>query len=183
MLTFALFSNTLANSDFIEDGWKGIKLFKTHITTVEKILGQPKASRDNAYNYETNEFFIQVKYSNALCSEGRYGGGEYDVPLDTVISYRVIPNKETKLKALKFQREKYERQVDSEQNSLVHYINKSNAIMIMVIIVNGTEYLTEIDYDPSPTDRKNFECKKPEVTTDKTQKSKPIENQNCKKPQ
>ena len=168
--------------DTIENGWKSIKLLKTDRKTVEKILGSPKASRGNAYNYKATDFFIQIRYSTGNCNENNYEKGNYDVPADTVISYQVVLNQDLKLEDLKFQREKYERQVSPEQSKLIYYINKSDAILIAVSLVDGIEYVGQIYFDPSPADRKMFECKKPETATDKTLESKTVKSRNCKKP-
>ena len=180
---FALAFNSFGFDDSIEDGWKGIKLFRTNMATVEKILGEPKASIDNAYNYETDEFFIQVRYSSALCGAGRYGGGNYDVPLDTVTSYDVILDNPIKLADFKFKREKYKRQPDSERSNLIYYNNSEDAILIRVLVIDGVEQVIEITFYPSPADKKKFECRKPEAAVDKTSESKTVKTRECKKPE
>lgn len=182
MVILILTFNSWGFDGLLEDGWKNIKPLRTNMTMAEKILGSPKASKDSYYNYETSDFFIQINYSTASCKESNYEKGNYDIPLDTVISYRVVLTKDIKLKDLKFQREKYERQISPEQNKLIYYINRNDAIMIKVSIVDDVEYVGQIIFDPSPADKKKFECKKPEAATEKPQESKTVEKRKCGKP-
>lgn len=175
--------NAFGQDDFIENGWKAMKLFRTRMTTVEKVLGQPKDSDGRAYNYRTDEFFVQVRYSSALCGEGRFGGGEYEIPLDTVIYYHIIPTKELKLQDLKFRREKYERQVDNENKKLIYYINRELAIMILAGLEDGIEYVGQIYFEPSPKDEEKYKCRRYKSAVEKEQESKPAKKTDCEKPE
>jgi len=169
--------NSLVFCDSIEDGWKGIKTLKTNRKTAEKVLGTPKKITQSGYfNYETDDFFAQVNYSDPPCEKSSYGRGDYNVPGETVLEYNVILYTQVKLSDFKFKREKYERQIDSERNSLIYYDNSEDAILISVGIIDGVEYVGRIRFYPSPADKKKFECKNSEAAIVKTiEESKSIE--------
>lgn len=179
---FAVALNSFGLDDSIENGWKGIKPLKTDKVTVEKILGKPTASMDGFYNYDLPDAFVHINYTNEPCQKAYHGRGKYDVLEDTVLDYQITLQQDVKLKDLKFQREKYERQIDPEQNKLIYYINRDDAILIKVSIVDNIEYVGQIIFDPSPADKKKFACKKPEAANNTPQKSKTVETPNCKKP-
>lgn len=160
ILTF----NSLAFDNFVEDGWKGIKPLKTSRGIAEKVLGtHQKVTKFGLFNYVTADFFAQADYSDFPCEESSYGRGDYNVSPETVLNYKVIFYKQMKLNDLKFQRKKYRREEDSEMTGLVYYINADDAVIISVRTKNGVEYVAEIRFDPTPADKKKFECKNSEL--------------------
>lgn len=179
ILTFHCFGQ----DDSIENGWKGIKTLKTDKATVEKIVGLPEASKDGYYNYDTKDFFMQVNYSSAPCQKSDYNRGKFNIPENTVLWYHVLFKKETKFADLKLKREQYERQIDRENNSLVYYTNRSEGILISVVIFDGIEHIPEIQFDPTPSDEKKFSCNDLPLRIEKPEESKPAKKSDCDKPE
>lgn len=178
LLTFDSFGQDV----FIEDGWKGIKPLRTDRAAVEKVVGKPKASLDGYYNYETDDFFIQVNYSTAPCWESDYNRGKYNVPEDTVLSYHVILNEGIKLSEFKFKRENYRKEEDDHRRDIFYYVSSEDAIMLGIGVIDGIEYVGRLRFYPTPNDEKKFECKKAKAAIGNEQPQKAGGNQACEKP-
>lgn len=62
----------------IENGWKGIQVFRTTRNDVEKILGASLKDGDELKsNYENNDVLVHVIYSSGQCVEDPRGRGKY----------------------------------------------------------------------------------------------------------
>jgi len=180
LIVFISTFNCFGQDDFIENGLKGIKPLKTAKVTVERILeNAKKTTKFGRYNYETDKFLFNVEYSDSLCSDE---GGRFDVTLNTVLKYRVVFLKDLNLKDLRFQRDKYIRQLDREYNQRIYYFNRETGITIITAINDGIEYVGQILFDPSQEDKKKYACNIVKSPEDKPQESKPAKKADCIKP-
>ena len=148
----------------IEDGWKGIKPFRTGKATVKKILDSAEKVIKAGYtNYDTGEFFMQITYSNASCKDNAVKPGKFNVPENTVLNYDLVFNiKAIVLSDFKFQREKYRRETDSKNSEFAYYINDDDGIKLYVRVFKGAEYVGRVEFFVSEKDKKKFECKNSE---------------------
>lgn len=157
-LTFILLFVTCCDS--IDDGWKGIKPFHTPRKEVERLLGEPKVDDNGYYRYSTPEADIEINYSSTPCSENRYGRGKFKIPVDTVLSYRVIMKTRPKIDDLEFDRQKFQREASGHVLNLASYVNKDNTVSILVTVeIETDEFAREIDYRASSVTMEKLQCK------------------------
>jgi hypothetical protein len=144
----------------LEDGWKGIKPLSSDMTTVNRILGEPKVDSYGYYRYAVDETHIEVSYAAVPCSEAEYGRGEYSVPAKTVIYYSVHFRKLVKLSELEFAREKYKRVTNEHEPDVVTYYSEEFGITIITNLQGGVEYVASIDFRPSMAGKQRYKYKK-----------------------
>jgi hypothetical protein len=148
-----LFVLPLFQTCYIENGWKGIKVFQSNRTDVEKLFGKP-ADTNVTVRYDTDDFLIHVTYSASPCSND--GDGRFNVPEDTVIEYYVVL-KNMLLKNLKWKKELYESSPDYHLKKLTHYYNRENEIRVVTFKTSEEPTVSEISYGRA--DVKKFICK------------------------
>jgi hypothetical protein len=142
----------------IENGWKGIKLFQTTRSEVEKILGVPSEKINNVFtSYRTKEALIHFAYSHAPCTDE--GRGRFAVPRDTVISYWVVLNDGITLSDFKWQEDRYERIDDPHMKGNVIYGNLKDGISFTTNRKTGVETIEDIRFDPTLEMNSKFLCK------------------------
>ena len=158
-LVFVMTLSLVTYCDSIEDGWKGIKPFHTSRLEVERLLGRPKIDDNGYYRYSTPEADIEINYSSIPCSENRYGRGKFKIPLETVLSYRVLLKARPKVSDLEFDRQIFQRETSGHVLNLASYVNKDSTVSVLVTIeTNSDEFVREIDYRPPTTELEKLEC-------------------------
>lgn len=117
------------NSRKLEDGWNGIKLFKTTRSEVEKLY---KNSIPNGGStlYRTDISMIHITYSVAPCSQDRMERGKYNLKPDTVIGFFISFFNEPSLKDLNWTRNLYERFINTHQLGYFEYDYEKAGISI-----------------------------------------------------
>jgi hypothetical protein len=129
-LFFALFS---CQTTKLESSWKNIKVFKTTRDEVEKLLGKP-VDRDGKISYETADALIYIYYSGAPCGNSDIYGQGYNIPKDTVFSYRVILRKEVKVSELEWDENSYQQEQDEQHlPEYAYYYNAKAGIYITTV--------------------------------------------------
>lgn len=159
ILALTLLLSIIVSCDPIEEGWKGIRPFKTNRTTVDKILGKPEESSPGYFNYRAPDSFVHMTYSTGACLEDQLGRGEYNVPKDTVLRYNVHIKKAFKLADLRFNVERYKKSADPELLERSYYYNDVDGVEISTIKADGIEYVARISFELSKAEKKSLECK------------------------
>jgi hypothetical protein len=125
--------------------WRDIVPLRSTRADVERLLGKPQTGSRGIYRTENER--ISVSYSDGPC--GYYSEG-WKVPLDTVVSLTVYPNKPLKFADLKLDETKYEKQRDYHVEFIYYYTNKKEGITYTVEVGEGL--VTGIEYFPQAND-------------------------------
>lgn len=142
----------------IENGWKGIKVFETSRTEVEKILGKPKEDKSTV-RYVTDEAIIDIIYSRKPCSDAWYGA--FSLEQNIVFEYEVKLNNEIPLSVFNWQKENYKRFPDPELLSWVYYHNSKDGVAIQAGISDyKNESVVGISFYATKEQESEFSCKK-----------------------
>ena len=152
--------STIGTKCDLESGWKGIRVFETTRTEVERILGSPTESDDVEARYESKEAIVSVLYSAEPCSAPKTLTGGFKVRQDTVLEYDVVPKGDLRLDALDWNRNLYERYPDPHVLNMVGYYNRRDGIRISTS-ANGpqkTEFVTSIYFERTPEQESRFKC-------------------------
>lgn len=158
ILILIAFLCSIMPCDSIENGWKGIKPLETNKTEADKILGEPEVDEFGYYTYSSEETFIRVSYSTNPCTESKYGRGDYNTAVNTVLSYTVRFNNLTKLSELKFDLSKFVEHPDSHVTNYKYYYNKDQSIIIGVQLQGDREYLLNIRFMPNKNTANQLKC-------------------------
>jgi len=146
--------------DPIEKGYKGIKPFQTSKPEVDKILGKSGLDASGFERYATPDAEIVVTYSKTPCVPDPPRSGGFNVPPNTVLSYRVMPKGEAEISQFNFDRNKFQRVVSNPRLTYASYVNEDETIGINFIIQSsGKEVVYEINYRGSQKERDKFACK------------------------
>ena len=135
--------------------WRGIKPLTSTRADVERILGVPTDSLRQTFMYEKSTDKINVLYSGPACEQTEIG--RWNVPENTVLKVKVIPQRTLLIKALKFDRSKYKRIREAHPENWVHYFNLEEGITIDVEIRGGREEVMSLVYEPS-SKQKSLRC-------------------------
>ena len=158
-------------SQKVEDGWKGLLPLKSTIHDVEKALGKPlKIDGNNYYHYRTDEAYINVNYSTAPCVANQYNRGEYNVPPNTILDFRVGLHDMIPIDDVRFDRDHFYRDTYSHIANAVYYrqyysTQKSRTLTggfganISVQLMKDKEYVTGFTYRPLYDDAERLRCK------------------------
>lgn len=135
--------------------WRGIRPLVSTRAQVERLLGAPTDSLEQTFMYENGSDKINVLYSRAVCEQTE--AGRWNVPKDTVLKVKVIPQRILLIRALKFDRSKYQRIREAHPENWVHYINLDQGITIDAEIRGGREEVMSLVYEPSSR-QKSIRC-------------------------
>ena len=132
-------------------GWRGIVPLHSTRADVERLLGAPKELRGVASTYETKDERVLVFFSAGKCKEGT--SNDWNVQLDTVLSFTVHPNAKLLVDDLKLDKMKYERVVDYHVPGVIYYFSKEDGVRISArLLEKEGEDVDSITYEPSPND-------------------------------
>ena len=93
LFVFAFTSALLPRYCDLETGWRGIKVFETSRSEVEKLLGIPKKEEDGEVRYETDDAYLRFLYSNGPCTSPTTLLGGFNLKKGIVLQYEVRPKK------------------------------------------------------------------------------------------
>ena len=159
VLTFFIIFNSFWFASDVEDGWKGIKSLTTKKFNVDKLFGPSKMDTNGYHMYSTKEAFVEVNFSTTPCVENKYKRGVYVVPENTVLGYRVMFKNAVVLENLRFERNRYVREVDVHVPSHITYSDYDSGITIHVWFeVNGTGIVKELQYSPPKDSAAKLTC-------------------------
>jgi hypothetical protein len=156
--TFAQGQAIDGNSHKLEDGWNGIKLFKTSRSEIEKIYTNFEEG-NGVTIYRTDNSVIFIYYSAAPCSQDKMRRGKYNLKPDTVIGFRMSFFKEPKLKDLNWTRNLYERFINTHQLGYFEYNYWKGGITITTIQTEkDEESIRSIMFLPTEELTSKFKC-------------------------
>lgn len=160
ILLFALLMNLTLLCSPIDNGWMGIKVLSTNKTSVDKLFETFDVDRSTGdVGYSTDDAYLRVTYAAAPCTEAPFGRGEFRVPENTVIFYRIRMKRAIKLSEFKFAKEKYKRQTHDHAQNLATYYSEELGIQIVAQLRDGVEYLASIEYRPGKEIMEKLKCK------------------------
>jgi hypothetical protein len=120
---------TLALAGVVEaQEWRTIVPVKSTRTDVERLLGPRERSYGLIYELETGN--LSIEYSTGLCGGDKREG--WNVPEDTVISYKFSAKVKQRLADLKLDGEKFKKVKDTHVGVVDYYINDEEGIMYQV---------------------------------------------------
>lgn len=141
-----------------EEGFKGIRVFETSRTQVEKLLASPFEERDYRVFYDTKDYLVSVIYSADPCSAPETIRGGYKVKRDTVLAYDMVPRGSITLRSLGIRSDRYERVEDPHLIGLVMYSDRLGGIRISTRKVNEEEEVRHIYFDRPAAKEEIFRC-------------------------
>ncbi|MEQ1646780.1 MAG: hypothetical protein ABL959_25220 [Pyrinomonadaceae bacterium] len=147
-------------SKHFEKGWCGVRPLSTTRSEVEKRFGKPTIDDNDYHTYITSDARIQVNYSVALCSENRYGRGEFNVPKDTVLGYYVRPN-DTLGSKLLFDKDNFQEDKSGHDLRFRVFDSKELGLRIWVYVdYLKNERVSSLHYTPTEKDQLQKSCPK-----------------------
>lgn len=162
--TFAVFTVIfiLWYGNCLEQGWKGIKVFQSSRSEVEKTLGKP-TEESNETTYRTDDTLVHVSYSLEPCSRpGTYRGG-FNLPVNTVLSYEVVPLTPIKTGDIRWTKDLYTRYEDPHVVKFATYENDKNGITVTTVKpADKPEMVRAIYFERTKEQDTKFACKKVE---------------------
>jgi len=148
----------------IEDGWKGIKVFKTTRAIVEKLLGEPSPESGKVFTiYPHPEAHVSVIYSNSRCSAVP-NAATYDLEKGTVLEYMVNLRTPIPLADLKWKKDDYGGGPDKHRLGLHHYTNTDGSVWITTRMIDGKELVQGYWFNNTLEQRKSHSCEKKKPT-------------------
>lgn len=126
--------------------WRKIKPLTSTRGEVERLLG-PNSKSSYGVDYDLKDGILSIEYSSGPCTKERKGG--WNVPEGVVISLNFSPKKKQTESALKLNRRKFRRVIDTHTGRNVYYINDKDGIMyeIQQGLVDSIEYFPPKRYD------------------------------------
>jgi hypothetical protein len=128
--------------------WRGIIPLHSNRADVERLLGQPFMDRGQTVVYKYDDGRVSVEYSKETCAST---AGVWNVPLNTVISLRVVP-KYLNWHDLKLDLTKHKKSQDRELPFIFQYIDENGGTKYEVDTSSG--YVVFIEYFPAAADAK-----------------------------
>lgn len=125
--------------------WRKIVPLKSTRADVERLLGPQEKSF--AVVYELGDGALFIEYSSGPCRKDRKGG--WNIPEDVVISFSFSPIDKPHVSALKLNRSRFRRVVDTHTGGIIYYVNEKDGVMYEVQrgIVISVEYYPPKRYD------------------------------------
>lgn len=143
----------------IEDGWEGIRVFKSRRADVEKVFGKPYDEGVEAW-YRKDGVVVGFVYSTIPCTPESYTGS-FNLPPETVISYSVALGKGIPLSKIEWAKKDYERWVNDHRPRQVEYFN-SKAGVRFTSIANDEwgEVVGNVEFERTAELEEKFKCSK-----------------------
>lgn len=162
MLILMIFAPTILGQELsIENGWKGIQVFKADRFQIENVLGKPSSTNDPIFTiYTIPEGNVLVVYSCNPCTQGVGGKSDYNVPPNTVIEYRVNLVNPVNLSELKWTRANYKIVRDPHRTDVYDYVDSENGVWITVYSDSGVEKVSSLWFRGSKSMGKTVSCTK-----------------------
>ena len=117
----------------LDGGWKGIKVFESTRSDVEKLLGRSTNEINGEVLYETGDANIRVLFSKGPCVLPATVSGGYNVSEGTVLQYYVVPTKIVSVGDLGIDQVTWKRFEDAEALQFSHYSNSRLGIFLTAV--------------------------------------------------
>ena len=143
----------------LEKGWKGIKVFESNKSDVERVLGKPVEEDSVEARYDTTDAVIRVLYSAGPCVDTETLSGGFKAKAGTVLQYEVnVKKNKLYLKDLNLPFEEYTRHENTHVVGFVEYYNKEHAIRVVTFLRKSGEEVRTIRFYRSEKKRLAFKC-------------------------
>ena len=133
------------------NSWQGLVPLRSKRAEVEQLLGPPKSSIGEIYQYDTSENRVSVSYTSDPCSVN--GANSTGTVTDVVLKISVSPKKVQLVQDLQLSNDKYKRIQDYHPENSLHYLNSLDGITVDVILNNECEQVVAIIYYATTRDR------------------------------
>jgi hypothetical protein len=145
----------------IEQGWKGLRLYKNSRADVERVLKQKGEKLEPGFTvYRTEEWNVLVRYWEKPCVERKTALGRYKIQPGTLIDLEVGFFKPTvPISELKWEKSKYEAAPDPHYLDVIHYFNSVDRVWVTTNIENGTELFKSMHHLEFPAIEPDQPCK------------------------
>ena len=133
----------------IDNSWRGIKIFESAKTDVERAFGAPNNGPEGAYSFP--EFSVNLTYSKGACKEG------WNVQQGAVIKIIVSLKKDRpKISDMGILLGQFVMEKDKELPDISYYVSKRDGVTVVAI---GGE-MRQLFFYPSDEDEKKMKCEK-----------------------
>ena len=119
------------------------------------MLGRPTFTVSSTGDYKTQNEGVGVRYAKSNCGSG----GDWNVPIDTVLEISVTPMTTLLLDQLDLDLDKYSRAESTHPENVFYYLNSEDGIMIQTRLRGECETVTSIQYGHAKKDD-NLRCPK-----------------------
>lgn len=134
----------------LSNAWRGLVPLMSTRADVERLLGSSKGSLADSYLYETKEEKVRVVYSEGSCKPSLEG--QWNVPVDTVLSITVFPQIEVLVRSLRLDKKTYSRTQEAHPDNWLYYVSPQSGVMVHAMQNNGCEEVMSITYRPTTKD-------------------------------
>jgi len=133
------------------NSWQGIVPLRSTRAEIEQLLGPPKSSLGEIYQYDTSENRVSVSYTSDPCSVN--GANPTGAATDVALKIAVSPKNALLIQDIHLNKDKYKRIQDDHPENWVHYLNSFDGITVDAILNNGCEQVVSIIYHGTARDR------------------------------
>src|SRR6266850_2314540 len=151
------------------NAWRGLVPLKSTRADVEQLLGSSKGLLAGNYNYETKTEKVEVMYSEGSCKPSLEG--QWNVPVDTVLSITVFPQTKVLVSTLRLDERTFSRAQEAHPENWLYYVSPEKGVMVHAMQINGCEEVMSITYRPTTKDE-GLRCPKNAKKADKKVLSK-----------
>jgi len=137
------------------NSWRHLVPLHSTRAEVERLLGAPDPLGPSLVTYETPEEGVLVRYAKTNCSSG----GDWDVPVDTVLEIQVTLMTTMLLDQLDLDFNKYLKVESPHPENVFYYMNREDGILIETRLRGQCETVRSIRYSYTKADSQ-FLCKK-----------------------
>lgn len=135
------------------NSWRGLVPLHSTKSDVDRLLGSPD-STVGFVGYKTQNEGVIVRYAKANCSSG----GDWNVPIDTVLEITVTPMTTLLLDELRLELDRYNRAESTHPENVFYYLNPEDGVMIQTRLRGELETVTSITYGHAMKDD-NLRCR------------------------
>ena len=179
LISVPVFSQKTESGWKVENGWQGLIPIQSTKANVEKLFGkgiQMKSQVFYQFQHDTKDAIISVGYA-IPCGENPHLLSRFDVPPNTLIRYRVELKQPIPITDLKFNKNRFERNVSTYRNEatpgrfsykqfreeLDKLPNESSGALEIAFwgeIIGNIDYVRFFEYDPTFDDFDKYRCEK-----------------------
>lgn len=144
--------NYQSNTLVLSNAWRGLVPLMSTRADVERLLGSSKGSLAGSYAYETKEEKVRVVYSEGSCTPSLEG--QWNAPVDTVLSVTVFPQTKVLVDSLRLDRRIFSRTQEAHPENWLYYVSAEKGVMVHAEQNNACEEVMSITYRPTTKDER-----------------------------
>jgi hypothetical protein len=148
----------------LSNAWRGLVPLTSTRADVERLLGSSRGLIADSYTYETKEEKVRVLYSEGSCKPSLEG--QWNIPVDTVLSITVFPQTKVLVSTLRLDERTFSRGQEAHPENWLYYVSPEKGVMVHAMRINGCEEVMSITYRPTTKDE-GLRCPKNAKKADK----------------